>query len=256
MRIELVSLRYDLFGKKRLEQVINIINSSEAELILFCGHTVSVCNCYSFEKLINNKKSFVVFEVKSVVESQFVNLNNCLYTINRGYVQNLCTNQLFATSDEIENNVPLCERFIYELETRRRVLLKDKKFLILQCGELNIIKNIQKEDNRPVFRFAQNKDLKDRFENLLNDTDIILNPIHTPMGNQGKMKKRREFLSDKNRYYFSTSQNDIREIKGEKKTIPMNSAVLQYALHNGVALQEEQSVTTSLYTLRVFDISI
>ena len=126
----------------------------------------------------------------------------------------------------------------------------------MQCGELNIIKNIQKEDNRPVFRFAQSKNLKERFDNLLNDTDIILNPIHTPMGNQGKMKKRREYLSDKNRYYFSTSQNGTREIKGEKKTIPMDSAVLQYALHNGVELQEEKSVTNSLYTLRVFDMSI
>ena len=256
MRIELVSLRYDLYGKRRLKEVVNIINSSEADLILFCGHTVSDYNCNSMERLINNKKSFVVFEVKSVVESQFVNLNNCLYTINHGHVQNLFTNQLFATSDEIENNVSLCERFVYELETRRRVLLNDKKFLILQCGELNIIKNIQKEDNRPVFRFAQSKDLKERFDNLLNDTDIILNPIHTPMGNQGKMKKRRDYLSDKNRYYFSTSQNGTREIKGEKKTIPMDSSKLQYALHNGVALQEEQSVKNSLYASRVFDISI
>jgi hypothetical protein len=74
------------------------------------------------------------------------------------------------------------------------------------------------------------------------------------MGNQGKMKKRREYLSDKNRYYFSTSQNGTREIKGEKKTIPMDSSVLQYALHNGVALQEERYDTTSLYTIRVFDI--
>jgi hypothetical protein len=254
MRIELVSLRYDLYGKRRLEQVVNIINNSEADLILFCGHTVSDYNCDSMEKLINNKKSFIVFEVKSVVESQFVNLNNCLYTINRGHVQNLFTNQLFATSEEIENNVSLCERFVYELETRRRVLLNDKKFLILQCGELNIIKNIQKEDNRPVFRLDQSKNLKERFDNLLNDTDIILNPIHTPRGNQGKMEKRREYLSDKNRYYFSTSQNDTREIKGKKKTIPMDSAVLQYALHNGIALQEERYDTTSLYTIRVFDI--
>lgn len=254
MRIELVSLRYDLYGKRRLKQVVNIINNSDADLILFCGHTVSNYNCDSMERLINNNKSFIVFEVNSVVESQFVNLNNCLYTINRGHVQNLFTNQLFATSNEIENNVSLCERFVYELETRRRVLFKGKKFLIMQCGELNIIKNIQKEDNRPVFRLAQSKNLKERFDNLLNDTDIILNPIHTPMGNQGKMEKRREYLSDKNRYYFSTSQNDTREIKGKKKTIPMDSAILQYALHNGVAIQEERCVTTSSYTTRVFDI--
>lgn len=256
MKIELVSLRHDLYGKRRLEQVVSIINRSQVDLMLFCGHTISDYNCDSLEKLINNNKTFVVFEVKSVVESQFVNLNNCLYTINCGHVQNLFTNQLFATSNEIENNISLCERFIYELETRRRVYFKGKKLLILQCGELNIIKNIQKEDNRPVFRLAQSKDLKERFDNLLNDTDIILNPIHTPMGNQGKMEKRREYLSDKNRYYFSTSQNDTREIKDEKKTIPMDSAVLQYALHNGVALQEEQSVINSLYTSRVFDISI
>ena len=126
--------------------------------------------------------------------------------------------------------------------------------MTIEEATLEAIKNIQKEDNRPVFRLAQSKELKERFDNLLNDTDIILNPIHTPMGNQGKMKKRREYLSDKNRYYFSTSQNDTREIKGKKKTIPMDSAVLQYALHNGIALQEERYDTTSLYTIRVFDI--
>ena len=59
MRIELVSLRYDLYGKRRFEQVVNIINNSEADLILFCGHTVSDYNCDSMDKLINNKKWFI-----------------------------------------------------------------------------------------------------------------------------------------------------------------------------------------------------
>ena len=67
----------------------------------------------------------------------------------------------------------------------------------------------------------------------MKNTQIILNPIHTPMGHFPKMEKRREYFSAGNKYYFSVSQNGTMKRNGIIKTIPMDSRRLQYAFFNG-----------------------
>lgn len=255
MNIELVSFRFNLSEMRRLELMINLVNLSQSDLILFCGHTLK--NPYDLDVLngcIENKNSFVLFEIKRVIESNFLNLRNCLYTIENGSINNLFTNQFFSTKDEIERNESLCERFINELETRRSFNVKGKNCLVLQCGEINIIKNLQKEGNRPIFRHYQRKDLEERFYNLINSSDIILNPIHTPMGNQGKMKKRREFLSADKKYYFSVSQNGKMERQDNIFEISMDSSCLQYSFYNGMSIGASKSESTKDYQKRIFNI--
>ena len=146
------------------------------------------------------KNVFVLFEVK---RSNNEDYPNYLYTIQDGKIKSLNTKQVFATSSEIEGNEFLCEQFINELETKRRFAVKGKICLVLQCGENNIIKNSQSEKNKPYFRLEERKDLKGKFLSILKDTDIVLNPIHSPMGNQGKLEQRRKYLSGNKRYYFS-----------------------------------------------------
>lgn len=253
MTIELVSFRYNLTAPKRIELMIDLVNQSKADLLVFCGHTLKDQNDLCLLKdQIKNVSSFVLFEVKQMEESYFLNLKNCLYYIENGIVHNMFTNQFYSTSGEINANEPLCERFINELETRRRLNVKGHKCLVLQCGEINIIRNLQKEGNRPVFRLQQRYDLEERFNNLMKKTQIILNPIHTPMGNQGKMEKRREYFSDGNRYYFSVSQNGIMERKGINKTIPLDSRRLQYAFFNGKSLDESLIDVTKDFQIRKF----
>lgn len=255
MTIELISFRYDMTAKMRLELTTKLINSSKADLLFFCGHTLDLHDdLFILENHIENKSTFVLFEVKQANESNFLHLENCLYTIEKGRIHNLFTNQFFATKDEIEKNESLCERFINELETRRSIKVKGKKCLLLQCGEINIIKNIQKENNRIVFRHQQRKDLRERFYDIINKADVILNPIHTPMGNQGKMEKRREFLSTNNRYYFSVSQNGTRIRGGSEYDIPIESNSLQYAYYNGYAIEEIDRVYTQNYQKRKYKI--
>ena len=255
MQVELVSFRYNLPSKKRFELMVNIINQSQADLIVFCGHTLKDKNdLCALDGLIVNKSSFILFEVKQIIESDFLNLRNCLYLIKDGIVYNLFTNQFFSTNNEIEGNESLCERFINELETRRRFVVKGMNCLVLQCGEINIVKNIQKEDNKPVFRHGQRKDLEERFNNLLNNVQIIINPIHTPMGNQGKMEKRRELLSANNRYYLSVSQNGTKSRKDNKYLISMNSRSLQYSFYNGFAFMEIDNESTNDYQKRLFEL--
>lgn len=253
MTIELISFRFNLNEMKRLELMINIVNQSQSDLILFCGHTLK--NQYDLEVLadcIKNKTSFVLFEMKRVKDSDFLDLRNCLYTIENGCIRNLFTNQFFSTKAEIEKNESLCERFINELKTRRHLNVKGKNCLVLQCGEINIIKSIQKEGNRPIFRHDQRKDLEEQFYSLIDNSDIILNPIHTPMGNQGKMEKRREFLSKEKRYYFSVSQNGKRVRRENEFEISINSSSLQYSFYDGKPIKASVSEFTKDYQKKIF----
>ncbi len=244
LKIELVSLRSSLKRKKRHSTFVEIINRSCSDLILFCGHSLMrEDEVYSLEYEITNKDVTVLFEVREIKESDYVNFINGLFIVEQGKTRNLFTNQLFATHDEIDDNEMLCERFIQELEYRRHFEIKEKSILILQCGELNILKNLQGKDNQPIFRLYQREDLRMRFEKILEKTDFVLNPIHTPMGNQPKMHKRRELLSSENRYYFSVSQN------GEWR---MDAKGLQYAYHNGKKIYENNIEVTDDYQIRFY----
>lgn len=244
LKIELVSLRSNLKKAKRHSIFVDMINHSCSDIILFCGHSlIKEDEVYFLDQEITNTNVTVLFEVREIEESEFVKFKNGLFIVEQGKSRNLFTNQLFSTHDEIDNNEMLCERFIHELENKRHFVIKGKSILILQCGELNIIKNLQGKENQPIFRIPQREDLQARFEKILEETDIVLNPIHTPMGNQGKMHKRRELLSANNRFYFSVSHN------GERK---MEAHSLQYAYHNGKVLNESNIEVTDDYQIRMY----
>ncbi len=89
------------------------------------------------------------------------------------------TFQFFTTSGAIEDNDVLIEAFVNELETRRQFKVGDKNCLLLMCGENNILKNIQSEDNKVTIRI-EDKKLEKRFRNILKGVYFILNPIHKP----------------------------------------------------------------------------
>ncbi len=231
--IQLVSFRSGLNRRKRIEYTIDILNYATEPFVLFCGHTIfEKEDIIELKKRLTNRKVAALVEVRHVISSGFIDNSNCLYLVQGGNVINLFTNQHFASSDEIQNDEDLAERFMLELEQRRRFEIDGIRYLVLQCGEINILSNIQSEANKVVFRFPNRPDLAARFENLLAESDIILNPIHTPMGNQGKMHKRREYLSAQNRYYFSCCNTKPAD---RKNNIPEGSLLnkLQYAYHNG-----------------------
>jgi hypothetical protein len=155
MTLELISFRYNLTAPKRLSLMIDLVNQSNEDMLVFCGHSLKdQIHLCKLREQISNVSSFVLFEVKHVEESNFLNLKNCLYNIENGVVHNMYTNQFFSTSGEINDNEPLCERFINELETRRRLNVKGHNCLVLQCGEINIIRNLQKEtyQKQPIIK--------------------------------------------------------------------------------------------------------
>jgi len=245
MKIQITSYTYELSDKDRLDLTIETINNTNADLLLFGGHTIGFVN--DIEKLrskINNSKSEVIFELKDV-NSKFI--SNCLYHIKNNEIRSLNTNQIISESIEIEGNYELADRLLFEFENRRKIKIKKLSVLIIQCGEINILRNIQSKDNKVLFRFADNQKLNDRFDKLLSEVDIILNPIHTPMGNQAKMQKRRLFLSNGGRYYFSTSNT-----KSNSNNLSLKS--LQYAYKNGKELIEIEKFETENSISRIYEI--
>ena len=221
-----------------MQHTAEIINSSKADLILFAGHTLaSHCDVDELNTVLNNNRTTAVIEVKKDAKSKSLPVYHSLFLLQNGVVKDIYTHQLFTDSKTIKAYPDLGEHLMLELETRCNFSAANRNVSIIQCGENNILRNIQSEGNRAVFRFEDDAIMNQRFADFLNNTDIILNPMHSPMGNQGKMRKRREFFSDNNRAYFSTANY------GDEESIYNKS--VQYACVNGKE-QKPMDVVSSI----------
>ena len=226
MIVQLVSYKSTLRADSRLQHTAEIINSSKADLILFAGHTLaSHRDVDELNTLLDNNRTTAVIEVKKDTKSKSLPVYHSLFLLQNGVTKDIYTHQLFTDSKTIKAYPELGEHLMLELETRRNFSAANRNVSIIQCGENNILRNIQSEGNRAVFRFEDDAIMNQRFADFLNNTDIILNPMHSPMGNQGKMRKRREFFSDNNRAYFSTANFEDEESIYNKS--------VQYACVNG-----------------------
>ena len=226
MVIQLVSYKTTLRADSRLQHTAEIINSSKADLILFAGHTLaSHRDVDELNTLLDNNRTTAVIEVKKDTKSKSLPVYHSLFLLQNGVAKDIYTHQLFTDSKTIKAYPELGEHLMLELETRRNFSTANRNVSVIQCGENNILRNIQSEGNRAVFRFEDDAILNKRFADFLDNTDIILNPMHSPMGNQGKMRKRRELFSSNNRAYFSTA-NYVDEEAIYNKSV-------QYACING-----------------------
>ena len=226
MIVQLVSYKSTLRADSRLQHTAEIINSSKADLILFAGHTLaSHRDVDELNTLLDNNRTTAVIEVKKDTKSKSLPVYHSLFLLQNGVTKDIYTHQLFTDSKTIKAYPELGEHLMLELETRRNFSTANRNVSVIQCGENNILRNIQSEGNRAVFRFEDDAILNKRFADFLNNTDIILNPMHSPMGNQGKMRKRRELFSSNNRAYFSTA-NYVDEEAIYNKSV-------QYACING-----------------------
>lgn len=230
MKIQLVSFILGLHNDTKINITADIINKSKSDLIFFPGNTLnSIDNVFELTSLIKNKKSVAVIEV---LQLPLGDLNkkiiHCPFLIKKGQLINMHTFQYFTTSNAIEKNPFLAEAFVNELETRRQFEVDGYNCLLLQCGENNILKNIQSDNNNVIIRI-EDKSIERRFKNVLSESDIILNAIHKPQyGNQNKLHKRREYFSLKGRIYLST--NNCKELSQKAKSV-------QYAYSDGKELE-------------------
>ena len=244
VKVELVSYQYRKTEAKRLAYTAEIINRSSADIILFAGHTLLYSKSIAeLSKLIRNKRSYAFIETRESDE-EF----NHPYLVAKGKIVDLKTHQFFVYSSEIKKDITLGLKYLDELETKRIVKIGSRHCLLVQCGEINILKNHQTEGNRASFRFDDDSEMRSRFEKILSSVDIVLNPMHSLMGNQGKLARRRELFSRDGRLYFSTCNADAKHKNLRAKSI-------QYAYQNGIPLCAEMTLAEDGgYISRVFTV--
>lgn len=219
MKIQLISFLGGMDPRSRRARVRDIINGSEADLILFPGDTIRDCRDLRViaPRLVNRD----VTAVLELAEGVVMGLPHSLYVYHDGLIEDLFTCQLFAEGGQLKGREGLMEKFFDELP-RRQFRIREKRFTVLQCGESAVISG----SGEGEFRFKDNGELNERFEKMMGGTDIFLNPIHTYQGHQNKIQKRRSVLSSDGKYYLSTACTSYAD-----QSLRMKS--LQYIWHDG-----------------------
>ncbi|MBA7514984.1 hypothetical protein ES705_07958 [subsurface metagenome] len=249
MKIELVSYRYNIKSGMKRDLTLKIINNSSSNLILFSGHTITNGKDIKYVgDRIENTKSSIFLELEDIGARD---INNWSFKIEKGKLVNCSTHQLFSTSNEINKNQYCAENLYNEIRLKRIHKIGRKKICLLVCGELNILTNLQAQGNAVKIRVDADE-IKVKFKELFDSVDIFLNPIHSPMGNQGKMHKRREYFSDNGRAYFSTSNLQYYAIEANYH-FPKTKA-LQYAYYDGSPISAIKEYYDKNHLKRIFEI--
>ncbi len=221
-------LDFPLKGRFRI--VSDIVNDSKADLLVFPGWTLDKKN--DIQKLLaqlENKKTTVFFEWYDRKRDELDAHNG--YVLHKGRLIDQNVRQIFSSAKCVEKKDDFIDYYLGELESKRLLKIGARKALWLSCGEINILKNKQAEGNKVVFR-STSKVLTQRFNASLKKSDFIINPIHTPMGNQGKLSKRRVHLTRKDKVYISTCNVEVKD----GRTI---SQLLKRKLQYVVKIQKE-----------------
>lgn len=230
MKIQLIGFDAILNPINKVEIFKEVVNNSDADLILFPGHTLRDDDDIDYLwPEIENEKSTVVFEVRDSLPTGCLHLHNALFLWRDYGFEDMYTSQIFATADEIKGQEVLMARLFDELP-RRQFECCGKRITVLHCGETALLASAKSEGYKATFRFKDNPDLNKRYDAMLASTDIFLNPIHTIQGEQGVMAQRRATLSAHGRYYFSTCALPT------EMNRKLKSKSLQYAWHNGQEL--------------------
>ena len=204
--------------KLRISTIVEILNKKDADFVMFSEWVLnnkedlnSVC------QLVHNEKVTALFELK--LSRGLV--GNQLFLLQNGKIIDLKTHQIFSDhKDATEENI---ERLVGELERQRQFKVGEKRFLVIQCGENNILKTRRGVKNRAEFRL-QNRNLKKRFDKVIDSVDVILNPVHTKWGRFYDFTCRLYKFSEKNRCCFYCSQLEGNQLVNAIKSPEKNTA--------------------------------
>ena len=223
MKIQLISFSGEMNPNYQVARVIEIINSSKADLILFPGHALRDGSDRKFvADALTNEKVTAIIEIAR--DGIMNNTPNSLFIYRDGEIEDMYSSQVFTRAEQVNGNTVLMEKLLDEIP-RRQFKCDEKRVTVLQCGESAIISG--KGDGE--FRFKDNAKLNKRFEKMMDETEIFLNPIHTFQGHQNQISKRRAALSSGGRYYLSTASTN-------KPDQSLRLKSLQYICHDGKEL--------------------
>ena len=252
MRIQLIG--YDFYRNfnpnSKLDLFTQIMNDSDADLILFPGHTLrDEFDTEYVEPDITNEHSLAVLELERGYPSSCMSTRNELFLFREGLFEDTFSSQVLATANDLSTGGEILMGKLLDEILRRQFVCCGKRITVLQCGETALLASAKAEGYKASFRFKDNALLNEKFEAILASTDIFLNPIHDLQGEQGVMAQRRAALSSNGRYYFSTcSLNEEMEGKFSSKRI-------QYACHDGKELNAKPDIfEEDGYVSRIFEI--
>ena len=228
MKIQLISFSGELNPNYQMALVIDIINNSKADLILFPGNALRDVDdrCYVEDHLTNENVTAII----EIRKDGIMGSPNELFICRERKLYDMYTCQVFSQAEHVNGNAVLMEKLLDEMP-RRQFECCGKKFTVLQCGESAIVSG--KGDGE--FRFKENQTMNQRFEKLMKDTDVFLNPIHTFQGRQNQISKRRSVLSSNKRYYLSAACTESWEQSLDLKS-------LQYICYNGEEIVIEPDI--------------
>lgn len=242
-----------------------VLTTSTSDIVLFPGS--SILSMDDFMSIINDIT--VTIKVRIVIFEAVVSLNTtkkekktkseapkfsgegyCYDIVHRHFILN-AFKQKYATGADLDKYPCLFDAMYDEWNNGLRSFkYGGKTFTVLMCGETAMLKCNMVAGNigSARFRFSDQQKLAE-YQEIMKETDIFLNPIHTIQGNQGKIKRRRDVLSSDDRIYFSTAS-----VKDGK--VSAKFASLQYAVCNGLDLQPIPGgiKQTGKYISRVFEI--
>ena len=232
---------------KRIRAVTEILNQEDIDFVMFSEWIFNrEEDLLKVIPSVSNKKVTALFELK-LGRKKLV--RNRLFLLQNGEVTDLGTHQFFSDSENAtEDNVEL---LLDEFEQHRQFEVNGKRFLIIQCGENNILKTV-KGENDAVFRLP-NKDLKRRFERVLSNVDVILNPTHSKWNRFYDFTCRLYKFSERNRYCFYCTQLEGNMLDNAHKNPDKNSA--QRAMKSRRILQPIKPYNNSQdYLLQTYEI--
>lgn len=246
MKCALISVKRD----ERLENVKLVLDvlekTKDMDLIIFPGWTLTDVD--QLNKVIGKLSKphpTLVLEVykKSTKPKNYLDSEG-YYVIKNGKPVISARQQPFYLSSQI--NEENGREYLDELENDRLFETGDKRVRLIICGENNILKNEQSKHNEVSCRL-EDEESKIKMKSILDDTNLFINPAHTPMGNLGKMKKRWEFLSKDDRAALFVTNEQSHKPNLEKKS-------LRYAFINGQEIPLEKGSSDKRYWISYVDI--
>ena len=254
--IDLADAKKSIINTKIVESIIN--SYKYLDIIIFPGFSLyNIKELNYLNNVIDNNYSLIILEVW---KDFYKKVRHKGYYFQNGKLIDRQIVQYFATSKDINGNSNLMVDFLKHFDKCRNIKFKNKIIRWLICGELNVLKNEQKKDNKTKFRFDNTYELNEYFNQIYNNTDIFINPTHTQMGNQGKMKKRRDFLSRNRKLYISTSNFDLQSYL-KKRSIyninykkKLNQKSMQYCVYNMREIQGNVLELSKFHILKIYEI--
>ena len=224
MKIQLIGFDYELNPNNKMDILVDAVNASDADLILFPGRTIRDLNDLLYaEQDIKNKSSVAILELEESLPTSCMFQRNSLFMMHGGLFFDLYTSQIFETEDDIAGNEALMDKLMDEFK-RRQFACCGNRITVLQGGETAMLAGAGLKLD---FRFSGNAVLNRRYQSLLAGTDIFLNPVHDPAVDRNLTLQRLAALSADGRWCLSTG------MLGRDQMGNFSDRQLQHIFHDG-----------------------